>query len=252
MHPDPNRNVFGPKTLLYFEENMASFVISYGAFPLLLPRPNSNLDVQEILSRVDGLILQAGSDLSPHSYQEEALKEEWQGDAIRDQYEIELLHQAMAMDKPVLGICRGMQMINVALGGSLYQDIPSQVKQTTIITHRDGKLYDKLNHEITLQPNTRTAKLYTHIPQRKIISVHHQAVKDLGKELSIEAVSKEDGIIEAIRYSPANSNNQEPIPYVFGTQWHPEYQDPNDTSLMSIRPIMDDFLQEIAKRKKDA
>ena len=185
-------------------------------------------------------------DVSPKNYREEALQEDWQGDPIRDSYEIELFHKAVAMDKPVLGICRGMQLINVALGGSLYQDIAAQVKSR--VAHRDPELYDKLSHEIVIQPNTRTDKLYKNgPPQRKIISVHHQAVKELAADLSIEVISKKDGIIEAIRYQPPKNKK---APYVFGMQWHPEYQDTDDPSYMSIEPVMREFLQEITKRKQ--
>ena len=254
LHPDPKRTVFAPKTLLYFEESMAKLVMSCGAYPILLPRKTHAMQTEDVLSMVDGLILQAGSDLSPLQYKEKPQKAEWSGDAVRDEYEIELLHKAMVMDKPVLGVCRGAQLINAAFGGSLYQDVPSQVD--TQVKHRDAKLYDKLTHEITIEPKTRLAELYTGISQRKIISVHHQAIKELGKDLLIEARSKEDGLIEAVRYQKAQSGSakqaidKEKQPYVFGVQWHPEYQAGKDSlALMDSGPIVEDFFQNVEARK---
>ena len=253
FHPDPKRDIFPPKTLLYFEESMARLLMSQGAYPVLLPRKAHAMETEDILSFVDGLILQAGSDLSPLQYKEEAQKKEWRGDGIRDEYEIELIHKAMAMDKPVLGICRGAQLINVALGGSLYQDIPSQL--STQVKHSDAMLYDKLTHDIVIEPNTRLAELYAGISQRKIISVHHQAVKELGKYLLVEACSEKDGIIEAIRYHKSEpslarqTNDKEKQPYVFGVQWHPEYQtEKGDPSLMDYMPILEDFFQNVKGR----
>ena len=165
LHPDPKREVFAPKTLLYAEESMLRFVISHGAYPILLPPKTDTMKTEDILSLVDGLILQAGSDLSPLQYKENPQKAEWKGDAVRDEYEIELLHKAMTMNKPVLGICRGAQLINVAFGGSLYQDIPSQID--TQVKHRDAELYDILTHEIILEPKyTSIRTLYWNLSKK--------------------------------------------------------------------------------------
>ena len=254
FYPDPKREVFSKKTLLYFEECMVQWLMSYGAFPILLPRKNHKMEVKTILSQVDGLVLQGGVDVSPASYQEQVIKEEWSGDRIRDEYEIELVQEAVVMNKPVLGICRGLQLINVAFGGSLYQDIATQVEGA--ILHRDPELYDSLQHEVELEPMGILASLYNDIPQRNIISIHHQAIKSLGKGLAVEAKSKPDGIIEAIRHQPAKavSNDATAIrssqePYVLGLQWHPEFQDSQDLSLMSAEPILLDFLEAVRQQK---
>ena len=248
FHPDPKRQVFGPKTLLYFEESMAKFLIDYNAYPILLPRSSDKIKTEDILSLVDGLLLQAGSDISPLQYNEKPIKEEWSGDKIRDDYEINLVHKAMAMNIPILGICRGLQLINIAFGGSLYQDISSQLD--TPIQHRDAELYDQMTHEIIIEPNTPLNKLYADksLSKRKVNTIHHQTIKHLGKNLQIEARSKEDGLIEAIRYLPPDDSLQK-IPYVFGVQWHPEYQDKTDDSFMSFQPIMENFIQTIELRK---
>ena len=224
---------------------MAKILMYYGAYPTLLPRKTGGMNVEEILSFVDALILQGGSDISPLQYGEKPKKKEWEGDGIRDVYEIELLHKAMALGKPVLGICRGAQLINVALGGSLYQDIPTQINPDS--KHYDAKLYDTFSHEIVIEKNTHLEKLYAKIAKRKVISVHHQAIKELGRALVVEARSKEDGIIEAIRYQGASQKKgEEKAPYVFGIQWHPEYQlGEGKSSFMDHRPIFEDFFARL-------
>ncbi len=255
FHPDPARVVFAPKTLLYFEETMARLVMSQGAFPVLMPREAYDFQAIDLLSEVDGLILQAGSDISPLHYKEKALKEDWEGDKVRDDYEIDLIHKAMDLNKPILGICRGLQIINVTFGGSLYQDIDTQVKTET--EHRNPDKYDKLTHEVSILPETQLAKMYNGSPGGKVVSVHHQGIKQLGRGLVVEAYSKEDKIIEAIRYIPSlsektNSQGKEEAPYVFGIQWHPEYHEgKEDLDLLDARPIIQDFIEAIIKRKKN-
>ena len=241
FHPDFTRPIFKGKTLLYFEESMAKMVMSYGAIPLLLPRRSNEIYTKDILKQVDALLLQGGSDLSPLSYHEKPIKKDWEGDKERDDYEIELVREAISANKPVLGICRGLQLINVALGGSLYQDIPSQLNSP--VKHRDWEVYDDLKHEIVLSPSRSLEKMYKNIPQRKIISVHHQAIKDTGEGLTIEARSKEDGIIEAVRFDSDKNGG----PFVMGIQWHPEYQRPDDLSLMTPQPIINKFLDSAVK-----
>ena len=220
---------------------MAQMVMSYGAIPLLLPRRSNGIEVKDILEQVDALLLQGGSDLSPLSYHEEPVKKDWEGDKERDDYEIELVREAISANKPILGICRGLQLINVALGGSLYQDIPSQLHSP--VKHRDWEVYDGLKHEIVLTPDQSLEEMYKGIPQRKIISVHHQAIKDIGEDLLIEARSKEDGIIEAIRLN----SHEHDRPFIMGIQWHPEYQRSDDLSLMTPKPIIKRFLDSAVK-----
>ncbi len=244
FHPDPKRPIFKGKTLLFLEEQMIEFFMSYKVFPVLIPRTRSESDLDFILSQIDGMVFQGGSDISPLSYQERPLKKEWEGDPIRDEYEIALLRRAMDLDKPVWGICRGMQLINVALGGSLYQDIPTQYPSP--IVHRNYELYDMHSHEITLDAEGDLARMYDKIAQRKVLSIHHQAVKDVAEGLVVEAYAKQDSLIEALRYKGRGKNKL----YVFGVQWHPEFQDLQDHSLMSPLPMLEDFLAAVRLRKK--
>jgi putative glutamine amidotransferase len=130
FHPDPQRAVFKGKTLQYVEQEMAHWVMQKDAMALMIPspegdsrRPGSRVSVGDYARELDGLVLMGGSDVSPESYGEKPLKPEWTGDRIRDDYEIALLRSFIAAGRPVLGVCRGAQVINVGQGGTLYQDI---------------------------------------------------------------------------------------------------------------------------------
>jgi len=234
FHPDHNRNIFRGKTLQYLEQSIARWVMSSGAMLLMIPAPQQNGPVQlaDYARELDGLVLQGGSDLSPTSYGETPIRPEWSGDRIRDDYAIELTRAFMKENKPVLGICRGVQLINVAMGGSLFQDLPTQ--RPGAQHHRDGELYDQAFHEVQFVPNSGLAKLYPGIAKAKINTVHHQAPKDIGKDLVVEAWSVPDRIPEALRWQGDG--------YVFGVQWHPEFQDPERKDLLDTKPILAEFL----------
>lgn len=234
FHPDPSRNIFRGKTLQYLEQSMSRWIMSSGSMLFMIPAPqeNSPIKLGDYARELDGLVLQGGSDVSPTSYGETPMKPEWSGDKIRDEYEIELTHAFMKAQRPVLGICRGMQLINVALGGSLFQDIPAQRPDAQ--PHRNSALYDHAFHEVELAPGSGLAKLFPGTTTAKINTVHHQGAKDIGNDLSIEAWSIPDGIPEALRWQGDS--------YVFGVQWHPEFQDPARKDLLDTRPILNEFL----------
>jgi len=199
-----------------------------GGTPLLIPCDNDPVIVADTL---DGLLIPGGGDIDQFYYREKAgfVKGEavvpakgngcGRGDAgpvpgefpdivprERTDFEISLLRAIMKVGKPVLGICYGMQLINVAFGGSLYEDIACQFRTT--IDHKKG------NHRITGEGKTLQGE-YT------VSSSHHQAVKDLGEGLSVSALS-EDGIVEAITLGD--------YPFLMGVQWHPERSE-DDLSL---------------------
>lgn len=239
FHPDFDRNLFKGKRLLYMEQSMSNYCMRNGSLPLLLPESHASISVEDIVNSVDGLLLQGGSDIAPSSYQEDFLdQEKWPGDSHRDIYEINLFNEALRQKKPVLGICRGHQLINVALGGSLYQDTSTQNKSA--IEHRDAELYDGLNHLIQIEEKSHLADLYKHIKEARVNSIHHQAIARLGRNLLVEAFSTQDNIIEAIRYDGDS--------YVYGVQWHPEFHIPGDSFLLDPDPLFLDFLQAVKTR----
>ncbi|MDZ4662590.1 MAG: gamma-glutamyl-gamma-aminobutyrate hydrolase family protein [Pseudomonadota bacterium] len=246
FHADPQRPIFKGKTLLYIEEQMAQWVMNQKALPFLLPQPTKIFPAKELVKKIDGLLLQAGSDVSPHSYGEDPLNPEWSGDKIRDHYELTLLKECLKQDKPVLGICRGLQIINVFFKGSLFQDINSQVPNTLV--HRKWEIYDQNFHEVDILDNTHLSRLFPRKKRVKVNSIHHQGIKDLGKNLVVEARSHADNIIEAIRYLPYGSSIKK-NPYVFAVQWHPEFHNQKDKTLLNATPILKEFLHEVRRRK---
>lgn len=232
FHADPTRPIFKGKTLLYLEKSMGDWIMRNGAIPLLLPEPSGQIDYTCLVDLMDGLILQGGSDVCPRSYGETALDPKWEGDAIRDQYEIQLIRAFQEADKPILGICRGLQIINVAFGGTLYQDIETQIAQSP--SHRDWQIYDQLFHEIEVVEKSNLAKTLGRSGTFRVNSVHHQAIKDLAPQLEVEAKSLDGLIIEAIRHSGSN--------YLAAVQWHPEFQTDPQSNLLPADPLFKEFL----------
>jgi len=138
-----------------------------------------------------------------------------------------------AAQVPVLGICRGLQLINVAFGGTLYQDIGTQTGSS--VGHRARDAYERNFHDVTFAPESGLARLYPHAPGGRVNSIHHQAIRNLGRGLVAEAHSASDDIIEAIRWRGRS--------YVFGVQWHPEFLRAADDTVLDCTPILDEFLR---------
>ncbi len=244
FHADPARPIFKGKTLLYLEESLSHWLMGGGAVPYLLPTPAAGVEVLDLLAPLDGLVLQGGSDVSPTSYGETPLRPEWKGDEVRDRYEAGLIDAAMALDRPILGVCRGLQMLNVAFGGTLYQDIATQHEGAQV--HRDWDRYDQVQHDITIEPGSWLSGLRTGSTAR-VNSVHHQGVKQLARGLRVEARSIPDGMVEAVRYEPEGAAPD--TPFVYAVQWHPEFQDPADRALLETEPLRDMFLEAAEARR---
>jgi putative glutamine amidotransferase len=235
FHPDPTRKAAPSKTLLWIEQSTAHWLMSEGALPVMIPTPwgetaRGDVGVDDYAQWLDGLLMHGGADLSPSSYGEEPLKPEWSGDRVRDEYEMALVRAFSQAGKPVFGICRGLQLINVAHGGTLYQDITTQ--KPGALVHRDADAYDLNFHHVEVLPDTRLSELIP--PQRhKINSVHHQGIKDLAPGFVAEAVSPDDGVIEAIRHQGKA--------WVAAVQWHPEFHRP-ELGVVDDTPLLRDFL----------
>lgn len=243
MYPDPNRVAFNKKTLQYVEQSVPHWVMSGGALPVMIINPSGDtfrgpITVDDYAKWLDGLVLHGGADVWPGSYKETPLKEAWNGDKHRDEYEIALVKAFVAQGKPVFGICRGMQLINVAFGGTLYQDIPTMVD--TQLEHRHSDRYDQNFHSLEIVKGSRLDQLLQGQPQEKINSVHHQAVKDLAPNFTIEARCPSDQIVEAIRHTGDA--------WVAGVQWHPEFHKA-EYGTLNDEPLLKDFLQAAAQRK---
>lgn len=241
LHKPPAELGFRNKTLQYLEQSIAHWIMGHGALVFMIPTlgfdaelERRRVSVRHYVDALDGLVLQGGADLSPASYGQQPLRPEWAGDAVRDRYEIELLDGFLGRGKPVLGICRGCQLINVAYGGSLLQDIRTLRPETH--THVDAELYDRLQHDIVFEPGSKLAALYPDHPRARVNSIHHQAVDRLGGDMVVEARSAEDGVVEAIRARGAL--------FVAGVQWHPEFHH-QDRALLDGDPLLDAFLSAV-------
>jgi len=233
MYPDNSRPVFGPKTLLYVEKDMSNYLIREDVLPILIPDIDNELLFFDFLSKLDGFVFQGGTDLAPETYNELPIGK-WQGDRKRDIYELKILNYAITNNKPVLAICRGVQLLNVYCGGTLYQDINTQIN--TNVEHRNASNYDTIAHEIIYTNSNILSKLYSESKKKHVNTIHHQAIKKLGNNLHVLAKSKEDGIIEAI------SLNDKDNPRVIGVQWHPEFSYNLGGLILEGEPLYDYFL----------
>jgi len=181
-----------------------------GGLPLVLPITSDIGVLKEVLSHVDGLLFTGGPDLDPLLFDEEPLPGQGGINPRRDFVDIELMRLALANDLPVLGICRGVQVLAVAAGGSLYQDIPSQVKGTLKHSQEAPRWY--ATHTITVKPGTKLASIMAGASLR-VNSFHHQSVKTVPHGFIVSAEA-EDGIIECIESTTHR--------FVMGVQFHPE------------------------------
>lgn len=240
FHPEPGAYGIKARTLLVLEQSVAQWVMARDVLLLMVPSVvqdgallRSNIRLRDYADCLDGLILQGGADVDPRAYGEEPLRPEWGGDAVRDAYELELVHEFMEARKPILGICRGMQLINVALGGSLFQDLPTQRPGAT---RHESEAYDRNIHHIDFAAAGKMAGWFGAAGGR-VVSIHHQAINRLGRDVEIEAQAVDDGVIEAIRWNGRS--------FVCGVQWHPEFHQlaGGAETLLDCTPLLEAFLK---------
>ncbi|WP_252504758.1 gamma-glutamyl-gamma-aminobutyrate hydrolase family protein [Sporosarcina sp. Marseille-Q4943] len=185
-------------------------VITTGGIPLIIPTGVES-DVQQITTLLDGLLITGGGDINPQLFDEEPLPQLGNVTPERDSIELELTRYMLALDKPILGICRGHQVLNVAFGGTLYQDITSQIT-IPVLQHDQKAKRDHQSHTVHIEKDTILKSIAT---SDKILvnSYHHQALKDVPSPLIVSGKAS-DGIIEAVESTDHL--------FVVGVQWHPE------------------------------
>ncbi len=191
--------------------NYAKSVNMAGGTPILIPLVQNDEDIDNYLDTIDGLLLSGGEDISPLLYGENPIKEVTYISPDRDEYEVKLYLKALDRNIPILGICRGVQLMNVALGGTLYQDINAQAEKPNGHAPMANLTYN-LYHTVNIE---KSSKLF-HIFGKDVLHVnsfHHQAVNRVSDKFKAVATSP-DGIIEGIEHLENT--------FVLGVQWHPE------------------------------
>jgi len=185
-------------------------VLLAGGLPVLLP-PVDEVDlVAEFLARVDGLILTGGADIDPAEYGEGPHPKTKLLHPRRSRFELAVARSAFQKGLPVMGICLGCQVLNVALGGSLYQHVPEQIDSS--LTHSPGTAGDRSEHQIRIEPGSLLARILG-VTTLRANSSHHQAIKAVAPPLRPVAWSQ-DGVVEA-------AEGQAPA-FLLAIQWHPE------------------------------
>ena len=186
-----------------------------GGLPWLIPLLEHEEDLRPIYDRLDGILIPGGADVDPSIYGEARHECCEVSDPPRDRVELQLIRWALEEGKPVLGICRGIQLINLAAGGSLYQDLAAQLEGSVKHDYFPGQGFarDALTHEVTVEEGSRLAGVFG-AGRLRVNSMHHQAINRLGDGLVVSARSTDDGVIEAVEV-PSH-------PFMVGVQWHPE------------------------------
>jgi putative glutamine amidotransferase len=212
-------------------------LVRAGAAPVLIPHLPDLALLRPVYERVDALLLPGGGDIAPEHFGEQAHEKCGPPDPDRDRTELALARWCLEDHKPLLAICRGIQVLNVVLGGSLYQDIEAQVQGAGRHNWSSGHPRDFLAHAVNIVPGTRLAAILElgggSLPQPvldrafqlEVNSFHHQAIKELAAGLRVVARAP-DGIIEAVE--------MEGHPFALGVQWHPEELAPDDSRAQQL------------------
>ena len=221
--------------ILTLQHTYVSAIENAGGVPIILPYSENENTLESYVDMCDGFCFTGGVDIDPVHYGEPISDGCGKIQHYRDSLELKIFDLILKKKKPILGICRGSQVINVALGGTLYQDIPSEIK--TNIQHRQSEAKDMHSHWINVYTGT---PYYELVGKERILanSFHHQSVKALGKGLKVMATA-DDGVIEAFYYDGDS--------YIRAYQWHPErlcHKDENH------RCIFNDFIIAVKEGKK--
>ncbi|MCM1112638.1 MAG: gamma-glutamyl-gamma-aminobutyrate hydrolase family protein [Muribaculum sp.] len=181
-----------------------------GGIPVMLPLTSDEKDLQQAAEGMDGFLFTGGQDISPNMYAQEYSPLCGKCCRERDEMEAVLFRMVYELDKPVLGICRGIQYINVIMGGTLYQDLPSEHPSHT--EHHQTPPYDVPIHQVKI---LEQSPLYNTLKKERIMvnSYHHQAIRILAPKLSVMAISDDD-LVEAVCVPKKR--------FIWGIQWHPE------------------------------
>lgn len=201
-----------------------------GAIPIIFPFSDDKEELSRLLDMCDGVLFTGGQDVTPEMYSEKAMEGLVSCCQKRDNMERLVLKISMEKDKSILGICRGIQFINAALGGSLYQDL--SIQHPSSVEHHQHPPYDKPIHEVILI-NDSPLQNSLEVDRLQVNSYHHQAVKEVAPQLQVMATSP-DGLVEAL-YMPTQK-------FLWAVQWHPEFSYKTD---MYSRKIFKSFIESM-------
>jgi putative glutamine amidotransferase len=202
-----------------------------GGAPVLLPLLDDSEAMLDVYERLDGLLLAGGGDIAPHHFGETRFTRLMGVDPPRDRAELLLARRAVEDGLPLLAICRGIQVLNVALGGTLYQDIATQIPQALRHDFHPEHARNYLGHGVWVKPETRLADILGE-ESREVNSFHHQSIKGVPMALQVTA-SAPDGVTEAVE-----TQGQA---FVVGVQWHPEELIEDDPRM---RRLFEAFIDE--------
>ncbi len=221
--------VIGVLPLVDMEKNSYWMIPGYmkaietaGGLPVMLPLTDKLDELEQIIQSIDGLLLTGGQDIDPSLYNEKRIPQCGESCPERDKMDKLLVGLALEADKPILGICRGLQLLNAVLGGTLYQDIPTQ--HNSKINHTMKPPYDVPAHTVTVIADTPLASLLN-ITTLDVNSLHHQAIRDMSTKLEPMALTH-DGIVEAVY--------MEDKYFVWAVQWHPELSYEKDEHALAL------------------
>jgi putative glutamine amidotransferase len=206
-----------------------------GGAPVLLPLLDEGT-LLDTYQRLDGLLLAGGGDIAPHNYGEMREAKLSSVDPPRDRVELRLTRRAVGDDLPLLAICRGLQVLNVALGGTLYQHIPSDLPDALQHNFRFEHPRNYLGHEVWVTAGSGLADVLS-VERLGVNSFHHQAAKDIAPDLRITACAP-DGVVEALE-APRNT-------FTVGVQWHPEELTDDDSRMLRLFEV---FVSQALRRR---
>lgn len=195
----------------YVGNNYVNAISKSGATPILIPIIEDEEQIESQIKFIDGLLISGGYDIDPYFYNEEPLEKLEALYPKRDIYELKLIKLALKHKKPILAICRGFQILNVAFGGSLYQDL--SYRENTFIKHRQIAEPQQTTHSISIEKSSVLFEIASKT-QERVNSFHHLALKSIGENLKVVAFAK-DGVAEAIEYIKDDI-------FILGVQFHPE------------------------------
>ncbi|MGM8213822.1 gamma-glutamyl-gamma-aminobutyrate hydrolase family protein [Virgibacillus sp. W0430] len=195
----------------FINEDNIKALSAAGGIPVLLPYTQCKTSIDKMVAMIDGLYLTGGNDIDPFHFGEEPHPHLGTVNQERDRFELKIVTEILEKKKPVFGVCKGCQIINVALGGSVYQDMYTQINKP-LIQHQQKALYQFPSHNVHITEKSILWEI-TRSNTIKVNSRHHQSVRQLGDTLIISGVAS-DGVIEAIE----STEDQ----FILGVQWHPE------------------------------